>query len=143
MTKPDFCQSLRHHASPWLAMASVLTVAGLLVAMPATARLEQSSGLVETEASTNRLGLSSNPTNLQGTSDPPATSLLDQGEALYRQGRYAAAVDVLRRALQRYQDSSQVLPEAATWANLSLTYQALGDWSAATEACDRSIAITE
>jgi CHAT domain-containing protein len=124
-------------------MASVLTVAGLLVAMPATARLEQSSGLVETEASTNRLGLSSNPTNLQGTSDPPATSLLDQGEALYRQGRYAAAVDVLRRALQRYQDSSQVLPEAATWANLSLTYQALGDWSAATEACDRSIALLQ
>ncbi|MGI0489999.1 CHAT domain-containing protein [Pantanalinema rosaneae CENA516] len=63
--------------------------------------------------------------------------LVQQGKALYDQGQYEAAVDVLQQAVQ--QAAGDLLSQAAALSNLSLTYQQLGRWQEATQAIADSL----
>ncbi|MEA5563928.1 CHAT domain-containing protein [Anabaena sp. UHCC 0399] len=65
--------------------------------------------------------------------------LIEQGKSLYDAGRFAEAVQVLQQATQAYKQQGDSLKLAATYSNLSLAYQQLGDWQAAEEAIKTSL----
>ncbi|HIK08367.1 MAG TPA: CHAT domain-containing protein [Trichormus sp. M33_DOE_039] len=65
--------------------------------------------------------------------------LIEQGKTLYDAGRFAEAVQVLQQAAQAYKQQGDNLKLAATFSNLSLAYQQLGDWPAAQTAIKTSL----
>ncbi len=66
-------------------------------------------------------------------------SSLGQGRSLYEAGRYEDAVPVLEQTIEDYQRSRNRVGEAIAQRNLSLVYQALGDWQAAEDAIQSSL----
>ncbi|MEH2319216.1 CHAT domain-containing protein [Nostoc sp.] len=76
------------------------------------------------------------------TNKPPAKipqPLLEQGEALYKTGRFTEAVNVLQQAVRTYQRERNNLAQAAALTNLSLVYQQLGSWKEADATIDNSL----
>jgi len=63
------------------------------------------------------------------------------GRSLYEAGRFQDAVQMLSQEAQRFRTEKDELHLAATLANLSLTYQQLGDWAAARSAIAESLAL--
>ncbi|NER80433.1 MAG: CHAT domain-containing protein [Leptolyngbya sp. SIO1D8] len=57
-----------------------------------------------------------------------------QAQAAYDQGQYQAAAEWLQQAQQQYQTQGETVRAAIALSNLCLTYQQLGNWSAAEEA---------
>jgi CHAT domain-containing protein len=60
-------------------------------------------------------------------------NFVEQGRALYEEGQYANAINVLQQALQHYQKQGDRLQQALVLSNLSLSYQQLGLWPEATQ----------
>lgn len=75
----------------------------------------------------------------QGSDLPSSSSSMSQGRSLYDQGRYAEAATVLEEAAADYRSHNRPLWEAVALSNLSLTYQALGQWPQAEAAIARSL----
>ena len=65
--------------------------------------------------------------------------LLQQGEALYKAGRFAEARTILQEAASIFKQENHSLGEAAALTNLSLVYQKLGAWKEADEAVSNSL----
>lgn len=68
---------------------------------------------------------------------------LQIGKELYDAGRFTEAIPVLKQAIQQAQQQNQPLQQAIALSNLSLTYQKLGDWTAATAAIEQSLKLIE
>ncbi|MBD2387873.1 CHAT domain-containing protein [Cylindrospermum sp. FACHB-282] len=66
-------------------------------------------------------------------------SLLQQGKVLYQSGRFAQAVQVLKQAVEEYQQQGDILRLATSLSNLSLAYQQLGAWTEAKQAIENSL----
>lgn len=64
---------------------------------------------------------------------------LQQGIRLYEMERYAEAIGLWQEAIDRFTRQSDPVAEALLLNNLSLAYQQLGQWDAATEAITRSL----
>ncbi|MBN4005273.1 CHAT domain-containing protein [Nostoc sp. LPT] len=68
-----------------------------------------------------------------------AASLLQQGKALYSNGNFGKAIEVLQQAVQIYKQQGESLALAVALSNLSLAYQQLGAWSQAQQAIRESL----
>ncbi len=66
-------------------------------------------------------------------------SLEQQGRAAYEAGDYQAAVDVFQQLANQYMAQDQPVGAALAFANLSLSYQQLGQWSAASTTIDTAL----
>ncbi|MEH2464936.1 MAG: CHAT domain-containing protein [Nostoc sp.] len=75
--------------------------------------------------------------SLAVAADP--ASLLEQGQILYKAGKFAKAVEVLQQAVQAYKQQGDSLSLAVTLSNLSLAYQQLGAWIQAQQAITESL----
>lgn len=69
--------------------------------------------------------------------------LLSQGRDFFQAGQFYEAVKVWRDAVGGFQRSSDKLSQALALSYLSLAYQQLGQWQAATEAINSSLAILQ
>ncbi|BAY99778.1 tetratricopeptide TPR_2 repeat protein [Tolypothrix tenuis PCC 7101] len=69
--------------------------------------------------------------------------LLQQGKSYYHTGQYQEAIKYLQQALLIFQDSNDVLKQATTLSNLSLTYQQLADWEQAQKTIESSLKIVQ
>lgn len=77
------------------------------------------------------------------TLEAAPASLLQQGKELYESGRFAAAVQVLKQAVQEYRQQGDTLRLAATLSNISLAYQQLGEFAEAKQAVKESLNLLE
>lgn len=80
----------------------------------------------------------SNLTMLEQHLDNPFNSE-QQGQSLYDQGRFAEAIEVFQQTAQRYQQAGDRLGQATVLSNLALTYQRLGNWTAANATIAQSL----
>lgn len=81
-----------------------------------------------------------NPVSQTGVDRPVVTQgLVNQGRTLYETGQFAAAAQVLERAVQQYRGQGDSLGESIALSNLSLVYQQLGRWDEAAEAITTSL----
>ncbi|MCP6761769.1 MAG: CHAT domain-containing protein [Fischerella sp. CENA71] len=78
----------------------------------------------------------SNPT---ASNSPTISAVLQQGKALYDNGQFAQAVQVLQQAAQNYRQQGETKKLAVTLSNLSLAYQQLGAWNEAKQAITESL----
>ena len=80
------------------------------------------------------------PSTFAKQPESPATiQQLEQGEALYREGRFTEAINVLQQAVKIYQQQNNNLGQAAALTNLSLVYQQLGAWQEADTSVSNSL----
>ncbi|NEQ99314.1 MAG: CHAT domain-containing protein [Cyanothece sp. SIO2G6] len=70
-----------------------------------------------------------------------AQGLVDQGRDRYEAGQFQAAVRLLQQAVDTHAANGQFLQQAIALSNLSLAYQALGDWAGATIAIETGLDI--
>ena len=73
----------------------------------------------------------------------PADTLLQQGVALYKAGRFSEAVAIWQDAASTYKAQDQALDLALVLGNLSAAYQELGEWAAAEDAIMQGLAVLE
>lgn len=73
------------------------------------------------------------------TTNQTSQSEIVGSQQLYESGRFAEAVPILQQAVQRYQQQGDSLKQAVALSNLSLVYQALGDWQKAQLAITNSL----
>jgi len=64
-------------------------------------------------------------------------SLVQQGRIFYQKGQYRQAIAVWQRAAQEFAQAGNLHQQVMTLNLLSLAYQELGEWEAATEALDQ------
>ncbi|RZM76632.1 CHAT domain-containing protein [Leptolyngbya iicbica] len=67
-----------------------------------------------------------------------STTLEQQAQTAYQQGQYQTAIDLLQQAQQQYVAQGDRVKAAIALSNLSLTYQQLGQWEAATSALQQA-----
>jgi CHAT domain-containing protein len=77
------------------------------------------------------------------SSEVASQNLVQQGRALYTEGRFAEAVELLQQAVQNYQRQGDGLQQAMTLSNLALIYQKMGLLTEATQAIDASLNLLE
>ncbi len=77
------------------------------------------------------------------TSLDSSLDLLEQAKKLYDGGRFTEAVNILKQAVEIYQNQGDTLKQAAVLSNLSLTYQELGWWEEAARAISASLNLLE
>ncbi|RAM51705.1 MAG: hypothetical protein C6Y22_10345, partial [Hapalosiphonaceae cyanobacterium JJU2] len=77
--------------------------------------------------------------NPPGSTSPTISTVLQQGKALYDNGQFAQAVQVLQQAAQNYRQQGETKKLAVTLSNLSLAYQQLGAWNEAKQAITESL----
>lgn len=73
---------------------------------------------------------------------PPSStvsSLMQQGKALYKAGKFADAIAILQQAAQAYQAQGDELRQAIALSNLALVYQQLGRWNEANATITQSL----
>lgn len=68
-------------------------------------------------------------------------TLEQQAQTLYESGNYAQAIALLQEAIQLYQSQGDPLRQAVTLSNLALVYQQSGQWQAANQTIDTSLAL--
>ena len=96
------------------------------------------------------------PEQLLATSQQPTTStsesqiqaidnsqLAQKGRELYETEQFSEAVKVWQQSLQAYQGQNDVANQAMVLSNLSLAYQQLGQWEAATKAIASSLKLLQ
>ena len=71
------------------------------------------------------------------------TSLIEQGKALYDDGKYSEAVTVLQQAIVSFKTQANPLKQAISLSNLSLAYQQLGLWTEAENAISESLKLLQ
>ena len=76
-------------------------------------------------------------------SSPADLSLLEAGRERYASGQYAAAAAAWQAASEAAAAGNDALTEAVALSYLSLAYQELNQWNAATAALDTSLALLE
>jgi len=69
--------------------------------------------------------------------------LLSQGRDFFQAGQFYEAAKIWRDAVESFQRSGDKLSQALALSYLSLAYQQLGEWEAATEAINSSLAILQ
>jgi CHAT domain-containing protein len=74
---------------------------------------------------------------------PNPKTLVEQGKALYEQGKFAEAVTVLQQAAAAFKSEGDILRQAMTLSNLSLAYQQLSAWSEAEQAITESLKLLQ
>jgi CHAT domain-containing protein len=67
-----------------------------------------------------------------------STPLEQRAQAAYQQGQYQTAADLLQQAQQQYTAQGDGVKSAIALSNLSLTYQQLGQWEAASSALQQA-----
>ncbi|TFI55993.1 CHAT domain-containing protein [Mastigocladus laminosus UU774] len=77
--------------------------------------------------------------NPPASTSPTISAVLQQGKALYDNGQFAQAVQVLQQAAQNYRQQGETKKLAVTLSNLSLAYQQLGAWNEAKQAITESL----
>ena len=82
------------------------------------------------------------PVRSQSHSVQPA-QLVQQGKAHYDAGQFQQAAADLQQAADQFQAQGDPLNQAATLSNLSLAYQQLGEWDAATGAIANSLQLLD
>lgn len=70
-------------------------------------------------------------------------SLLQQSKTLYDTGQYAQAIELLIQAVEEFNRQSDRPNQALALGNLSLAYQQLGKWEAATKAISDSLQLLQ
>ena len=70
-------------------------------------------------------------------------SQLDRGIRLYQIEQFNRAIELWQPACKRLADLGENNSQALCWSYLSLAYQQLGEWSAATDAIDRSLKLLQ
>lgn len=79
------------------------------------------------------------PSTFAKQPQPIPQQQLDQGEQLFKAGRFTDAVQVLQQAIRIYQQSGDNLRQAEAYTNLSLVFEKLGSWKQAEEAINTSL----
>ncbi|MGJ5676215.1 MAG: CHAT domain-containing protein [Nostochopsis sp.] len=77
--------------------------------------------------------------NPPASTSPTISAGLQQGKALYDNGQFAQAVQVLQQVAQNYRQQGETKKLAVTLSNLSLAYQQLGAWNEANQAITESL----
>ena len=67
----------------------------------------------------------------------------ERGKDLYRIGKFREAIQAWNQAIEIYQESNDLLALATTLSNLSLAYQALGQWQLAETTVNQSLNIAQ
>ena len=80
----------------------------------------------------------SNPTLIVQTQQNP-TQLVTQAQELYQNQQFETAVQLWEQAAKAFANSGDNLNQAMALSNLSLTYQQLGQWQAASTAIQESL----
>ncbi|NEQ98611.1 MAG: CHAT domain-containing protein [Cyanothece sp. SIO2G6] len=80
------------------------------------------------------------PPTSQQTQSSSGQRWLNQGIQHFQAERYEAAIDHWHQALDVYSQEADELHQGLIHSNLSLAYQHLGEWEAASTALDRSLA---
>ncbi len=75
--------------------------------------------------------------SLEGSLDPVEAE--QQGNAAYQAGAYEQATQLWQQAAQRYQQQSELAGYSRSLSNLSLAYQALGQWPEAEQAIAQAL----
>lgn len=75
------------------------------------------------------------------TPAPGGRALLEQGRQKYEAGQWDAAAALLQRALMEFQQSGQGLEQAIALSNLSLVYQAQGQWQNAQTSVETALTL--
>ncbi|MBD2176091.1 CHAT domain-containing protein [Pseudanabaena sp. FACHB-1998] len=68
-------------------------------------------------------------------------ALIEQGKSLYQAGKFLEAVQIFQQAVDFYQQQNDLLSLSISLNNLSLGHQALGQWTQAETAVNRSLQI--
>ncbi|BAZ40060.1 TPR repeat protein [Calothrix sp. NIES-4101] len=71
--------------------------------------------------------------------NPITPNQTDEGKELYEAGRFSEAAQILEQAVQQYRQKGEILKQAGTLGNLSLTYQQMGKWTEAKQAITESL----
>ncbi len=92
------------------------------------------------------LGTLALPIAAKESTAPVPSALVSQtpdqtAQQLYQAGRYQEAIALLQTQLQAQQAAGDRLQQAMLLSNLSLNYQKLGDWAAATQAIESALAL--
>ncbi len=92
------------------------------------------------------LGTLTLPIAAKESTVPMPSALVSQtpdqsAQQLYQAGRYQDAIALLQTQLQAQQAAGDRLQQAMLLSNLSLNYQKLGDWAAATQAIESALAL--
>ncbi|MBE9070874.1 tetratricopeptide repeat protein, partial [Leptolyngbya cf. ectocarpi LEGE 11479] len=106
----------------WLAVLAVLTALLCIVMPPLVTGAIASVSIAQTQVQTQ-----------------DSESLEQQGRAAYETGDYSAAVEAFQRAASDYAAQGQPWQQAIALANLSLSYQQLGQWSEAAAAIESAL----
>jgi CHAT domain-containing protein len=69
--------------------------------------------------------------------------LIGQSRQLYESGQFSAAAQLLQQAADEFAAKGDFPNQAIALSNLSLAYQKLGQWEAATQAIDRSLMLVQ
>ena len=101
-----------------LAILAILTALCCILLPPLVTTAVASTGMVQHQADAN---------------------LEQRGRAAYAAGDYETAVAAFQQAASQYESQGQPVRAALALANLSLSYQQLGQWSEATAAIDRAL----
>jgi len=83
------------------------------------------------------------PTSVSLAQATDKSQLVQKGRELYETGQFAPAVKVWQQSLQAYQAQNDVANQAMVLSNLSLAYQQLGQWEAATDAIASSLKLLQ
>ncbi|NER81270.1 MAG: CHAT domain-containing protein [Leptolyngbya sp. SIO1D8] len=85
----------------------------------------------------------SNLPPLVAQSQADVWTLVASARALYKEGNYRAALPLWQEAATIFAHQGDRLNQAMAWSNLSLTYQALGNWEGAATAVSNALAWLE
>lgn len=146
----------RHHRGlkrkRWISWLGLVLITALIctVIFPVSAKVsivekgEKEAGYLLAENGTKQdgnfllLASSQSPIpNLISADSSP--DLVEQAKNLYDEGRFTEAVNILKQAVEIYQNQGDTLKQAAVLSNLSLTYQELGWWEEAERAISASL----
>jgi CHAT domain-containing protein len=68
-----------------------------------------------------------------------SSSLEEQAQKLYEDGKFTSAVTVLQNAIKNYSNQGDILGEVIAWRNLALVFQKMGDATQAEQAIKTSL----
>lgn len=83
-----------------------------------------------------------NKKTLNNYSDNRSTAF-ERGKDLYKIGKFREAIQAWNQAIEIYQESNDLLALATTLSNLSLAYQALGQWQLAETTVNKSLNVAQ
>jgi len=134
---------LRPSAQRWLCWLLLLVVTAVLCVLMTPVLATGGNAQEEIALSSPRIVQEQEQRYVAEISPSGAVEWVQQARRDYAAGQYAAAVDLLQRALQAYQRQDDGLHQGLVLNKLALAYQQLGMLSAAQKSIDSSLEILQ